>query len=323
MRKLLFGCILFVSVTIQSFAQAGMPVPADSVSMDAAALADALVEEAKHYLGRPYQWAANGPDRFDCSGFTRYVYSRFGIRLSRTAPAQAKDGRPVEGGFEALQKGDILLFGGRLNKKSIGHAAIFIEMDPKGDNFTFIHAARRGVIITELKETYYHDRFLGAVRYLPDFHSVPEDTTPVELVIPENVVLPPDTLSLSIGDKRLVLFENGTWVEVYEDGSLHLPGGTDPVYLFADGHWRTVPPANTVMIPTLQKEDTTAARTPARSPASRSSQTSAEKQYHTIRSGDTLSKIAAKYHTSVNALCKLNGIKQNTVLKIGKKIRVK
>ena len=46
-------------------------------------------------------------------------------------------------------------------------------------------------------------------------------------------------------------------------------------------------------------------------------------QYYVIKSGDTLSKIAAKYHTSVNTLCRLNGMTVNTKLQIGKRIRVK
>lgn len=323
MKRIIIGCILLASVITPSFAQAVATAPADSVSIEASALADAIIVEAKRYLGRPYKWAGNGPERFDCTGFTKYVYAKFGYRLGRTVPAQAADGRPVEGGFDALQKGDILIFGGRHNKRALGHAAIFIEKDPNGDNFKFIHAARTGVIISELKETYYKERFLGAVRILPDFNIVQEDTTAVELVIPENTVLPPDTLSLGIADKRIVLFENGTWVEVYEDGSMHYPAGTDPVYLSADGHWRTMPPASTVKIPSLQTEGASTG-TPVRSPAARSSnQTSTEKQYHTVRSGDTLSKIAAKYHTSVKALCSLNGISRNTVLQIGKKIRVR
>ena len=45
-------------------------------------------------------------------------------------------------------------------------------------------------------------------------------------------------------------------------------------------------------------------------------------RYHTVRSGDTLSGIAKKYHTTVKALCRLNGIKETTVLQIGKKLRV-
>ena len=46
-------------------------------------------------------------------------------------------------------------------------------------------------------------------------------------------------------------------------------------------------------------------------------------KYYTIRSGDTLGKIAARNGTTVNALCKLNGISTKTVLKIGRRIRVR
>ncbi len=46
-------------------------------------------------------------------------------------------------------------------------------------------------------------------------------------------------------------------------------------------------------------------------------------QYYVIKSGDTLSKIAARHHTTVSALCRLNGMTINTKLQIGKRIRVK
>ena len=46
-------------------------------------------------------------------------------------------------------------------------------------------------------------------------------------------------------------------------------------------------------------------------------------KYYKIRSGDTLSKIAARNGTTVKKLCKLNGIKETTLLQIGKRIRVK
>jgi murein DD-endopeptidase MepM/ murein hydrolase activator NlpD len=49
----------------------------------------------------------------------------------------------------------------------------------------------------------------------------------------------------------------------------------------------------------------------------------AARKYHTVRSGDTLSRIAAKYHTSVKSICRLNGIKETTTLSIGRKLRVK
>ena len=51
--------------------------------------------------------------------------------------------------------------------------------------------------------------------------------------------------------------------------------------------------------------------------------TSGNTQYHTIRKGDTLGKIAKNYHTSVNTLCRLNNISANSVLRIGKRLRVK
>ena len=39
--------------------------------------------------------------------------------------------------------------------------------------------------------------------------------------------------------------------------------------------------------------------------------------YHTVKSGDTLSSIAKKYHTSVKSLCNQNGISEKSTLRIG------
>jgi len=48
-----------------------------------------------------------------------------------------------------------------------------------------------------------------------------------------------------------------------------------------------------------------------------------EAAYHRVRKGDTLGAIARKYHTSVERLCKLNGIRKNKPLSIGQRIRYK
>ena len=48
-----------------------------------------------------------------------------------------------------------------------------------------------------------------------------------------------------------------------------------------------------------------------------------QKKYHKVRSGDTLSAIASRNHTSVNRLCKLNNIKVNSTLHIGQTIRLR
>ena len=54
-----------------------------------------------------------------------------------------------------------------------------------------------------------------------------------------------------------------------------------------------------------------------------STSTSGSPQYHTIKKGDTLGKIAGRYHTTVSKLCKLNKIKETTILQIGRKLRVR
>jgi murein DD-endopeptidase MepM/ murein hydrolase activator NlpD len=46
-------------------------------------------------------------------------------------------------------------------------------------------------------------------------------------------------------------------------------------------------------------------------------------KYYTVKSGDTLSRIAQKHGTSIDKLCQLNGIGRNDILRIGQKIRVK
>lgn len=45
------------------------------------------------------------------------------------------------------------------------------------------------------------------------------------------------------------------------------------------------------------------------------------RKYYAVRSGDTLSAIARRYHTSVVALCKLNGIRQTSTLRVGQRVR--
>jgi hypothetical protein len=47
-----------------------------------------------------------------------------------------------------------------------------------------------------------------------------------------------------------------------------------------------------------------------------------KKKYHVIKSGDNLSSIANKYNLSTAELCKMNGIKKNKLLQLGKKLRV-
>ena len=288
--------------------------------MTVSELADRIIEEARQHLGKPYRHAGNGPKVFDCTGFTKYVYDKFGYKLGRTVPAQAKDGREVLGNLSDLQKGDILIFGSRPNTRRMGHAGIFIGMDSTGTNFSFIHAAVKGGIqVSNLKETYYKQRFLGARRILPDF--VPEIVDSSALASLSDAldkVVRPDTLSLSPADRRIILFADGSWALVDSSGVLTAPASQERLVLAEGGSWRAVTPSQ-VTIPDLKALETTSQKNTTAPPPP----ADGSAQYHTIVSGDTLSGIAVKYHTTVNTLCNLNGISRNSILHLGKKLRVK
>jgi cell wall-associated NlpC family hydrolase len=70
--------------------------------------------------GDRYQYGANGPDSFDCSGFTQYVFGRVGISLPHSSSAQAGVARRVS----SPQPGD-LVFVYNGGGGSIGHVAIY------------------------------------------------------------------------------------------------------------------------------------------------------------------------------------------------------
>jgi cell wall-associated NlpC family hydrolase len=70
--------------------------------------------------GDSYQYGANGPDSFDCSGFTQYVFGKVGISLPHSSSAQAGVARRVS----SPQPGD-LVFVYNGGGGSIGHVAIY------------------------------------------------------------------------------------------------------------------------------------------------------------------------------------------------------
>jgi murein DD-endopeptidase MepM/ murein hydrolase activator NlpD len=49
---------------------------------------------------------------------------------------------------------------------------------------------------------------------------------------------------------------------------------------------------------------------------------SAGSHYVTVRNGDTLGRIAKRNHTTINAICKKNGIKPTKVLRVGQRLKV-
>ncbi|MCQ2138440.1 MAG: NlpC/P60 family protein [Bacteroidales bacterium] len=326
--KLKFINIATLLMLVSSFAAMAQD-ELDSTAIKASALADQIIEEARTHLGAPYVYGSKGPRSFDCSGFTRFVFSKFGYELSPNSASQVGQGRRVSGHVSNLQKGDLVFFSGRGGRGRVGHVGIFIEPDESGDGFRFIHAAVHGGIrISNVKEPYYASRFLGACRIIPDFGShltAQTDSVYVEPILVDSVdyvVAVRDTLNLGEKDRRILLLSDGSWAYVSPEGEVCRPDSTLRIVLTPDGRWSAadITLKQLPVIAETKPADSTAVQ-PAASKSSSSSGSGA--RYHTIRSGETLYSIAKKNGTTVDKLCRLNGMKSNQVLRVGKKIRVK
>lgn len=200
-----------------------------------------LIRAAKAKIGCRYQYAAKGPNAFDCSGFMMYVFAKEGIKLVPGSMAQYTMGRALKKN-EHLKPCDLVFFSGRKISGNVGHVGMVVDYDEATGDFTFIHASCScGIEIQHSTADYYARRYIGARRILDD---------------------------------------DGTAIE------------SDPDVVDTD-----------VVIPMEPEKPV--------------------EQWYTIKSGDTLSKIALKYHTSVSSICRLNGIKETTVLQIGRKLKIK
>lgn len=137
-----------------------VPEATAPVTDDMFRLGMSIVEESKKYLGRPYVWAASGPDSFDCSGFTMYVMSFFDIQIPHQSGSQYNYGFSVQ--KENLIPGDLVFFSSKSNP-GVAHVGIYA-----GDG-NFIHASSgsaKSVTISPLSANYYTTHYLGARRLI-------------------------------------------------------------------------------------------------------------------------------------------------------------
>lgn len=116
-----------------------------------------VVAYARNFIGSPYVWGGSGPRVFDCSGFTAYVYRKFGIELPHYTGSQYSMGTKVSKGD--LRAGDLIFFN---TDGPISHVGMYIG------GGEFIHASSGGgrVTISDLGQSYYSSRYAGARRYI-------------------------------------------------------------------------------------------------------------------------------------------------------------
>lgn len=134
---------------------------------DALLLRAAILELAKQQLGDPYVYGATGPNAFDCSGFTSFVYKNNGFSLARMCSGQMAQGVIVS--REGLQVGDLIFFGPSLG--GVNHVGIYA-----GDG-QVIHAGGKGICYAELDGAWCSGNYLCARRIITVGDQLPKLTT--------------------------------------------------------------------------------------------------------------------------------------------------
>ena len=101
---------------------------------------DTVLQFALAQQGKPYQFAASGPDSYDCSGLTKRAYAQIGVSLVHQSAAQATQGTAVPFWSEPIRPGDLVFMATRGNDV-ISHVGIAIDGD------TWIQARRPGDVV--------------------------------------------------------------------------------------------------------------------------------------------------------------------------------
>lgn len=109
-------------------------------SADGQAKGQAIVDYAKSFLGKRYVYGTSGPNTFDCTGLTCYVYKHYGVTLPRSAKNQGMTNYGIKiTSRSKLMPGDLVFF--KTASGPTHHAGIYVG----GGNF--IHAPYTGTVV--------------------------------------------------------------------------------------------------------------------------------------------------------------------------------
>ncbi|GED86181.1 C40 family peptidase [Streptomyces sp. 6-11-2] len=107
----------------------------DELNGKASAAGKKAVEFATAQLGKPYEWGAEGPRTYDCSGLTSQAWSAAGNPVPRTSQQQWRQLKRVD--IKDMRPGDLVIYFG-----DASHVGMYV-----GDG-TIVHAPRPGRTVT-------------------------------------------------------------------------------------------------------------------------------------------------------------------------------
>jgi cell wall-associated NlpC family hydrolase len=126
-RRLLTVLTLGLALAVPSIgatANASSATTASAPTRTTKAVADRVLELAAKEYGKPYRYGASGPDSFDCSGFTSYIFRKVGISLPHSSSAQYGVVRHIS--KDDKQPGDLIFM---YDSGGIYHVAIYAGND--------------------------------------------------------------------------------------------------------------------------------------------------------------------------------------------------
>lgn len=151
-------------------------------------LAEALVAEARTWIGVPYVWGGTTRKGADCSGFLVTLYrDAAGIVLPRTTRQQRDSTVPLKRKDVAV--GDILFFSSKKSGGKVAHVGMYV-----GEGRMIHSSSSRGVVEDDLSLKYYTEHYLGAGRVPMLAQAIPvKNTKPARPAAPANPVIPEAT----------------------------------------------------------------------------------------------------------------------------------
>ena len=124
-----------------------------------------ITDEAMKHIGARYRSGSKGPNSFDCSGFTSYVFGRSNLNIGCSSRDQYARNIPIS--RSEMQRGDLVFFTSPHSGRNVGHVGIVVDVDPITRTFNFIHASSKsGVKISNSSEGFYARRYVGVRRVL-------------------------------------------------------------------------------------------------------------------------------------------------------------